>query len=72
MEGLDVDIEGTEGGFKMPKIKMPSFGLKGSKVEGPDVDINFPKADIDIKGPVIDVTAPDLDIEEPEGGFKAC
>ncbi len=25
------DLEGPEGGFKMPKIKMPSFGLKGQK-----------------------------------------
>ncbi len=33
------EIEGLQGGFKMPKMKMPSFGMKGPKLEGPDVDV---------------------------------
>ncbi|MGH0153549.1 UNVERIFIED_CONTAM: hypothetical protein FKN15_034445 [Acipenser sinensis] len=74
-----VDIEGPEGGFKMPKFKMPTFGIKGPKVEGPDVDVNLPKGDIDIKGPKIegdlkapkvDIKAPDVDIEVPSGKVK--
>ncbi|KAL0973686.1 hypothetical protein UPYG_G00209550 [Umbra pygmaea] len=69
IEGPDVDIEGS-GGFKMPKMKMPSFGMKGPKLEGPDVDINLPKADIDIKGPKVDIQTPDIDLEGPEGKIK--
>uniref|UniRef100_A0A4W5LQK6 AHNAK nucleoprotein n=1 Tax=Hucho hucho TaxID=62062 RepID=A0A4W5LQK6_9TELE len=69
IEGPDVDVEGS-GGFKMPKMKMPSFGFKGPKLEGPDVDINLPKADIDIKGPNVDIKGPELDIEGPDGKIK--
>ncbi|RXN35232.1 neuroblast differentiation-associated AHNAK isoform X1 [Labeo rohita] len=64
------EIEGSEGGFKMPKIKMPSFGLKGPKVEGPDVDVKLPKADIEVKAPDVDIKAPEVDIEGPEGKIK--
>ncbi|CAB1324830.1 unnamed protein product [Coregonus sp. 'balchen'] len=67
--GPDVDIEGS-GGFKMPKMKMPSFGFKGPKLEGPDVDVNLPKADIDIKAPKVDIKGPELDIEGPDGKIK--
>ncbi|TSK28159.1 Neuroblast differentiation-associated protein AHNAK [Bagarius yarrelli] len=70
IEGPDLDVEGPEGGFKMPKIKMPSFGIKGPKLEGPDMDVNLPKADIDVKGPKIDIKSPDIDIEAPEGKIK--
>ncbi|XP_035525052.1 neuroblast differentiation-associated protein AHNAK-like [Morone saxatilis] len=51
----EIDIEGPKGGFDMPKIKVPSFGFKGPKVEGPDVDINLPKANIDVKAPDLDI-----------------
>ena len=44
IEGPDVDIEGPEGGFKMPKMKMPSFGFKGPKIEGPEVDLDLPNS----------------------------
>ncbi|GAA6104005.1 uncharacterized, partial [Tachysurus ichikawai] len=54
----------------MPKFKIPTFGAKVPKVEGPDVDFNLPKADIDVKGPKIDLKYPDLDIEGPEGKIK--
>ncbi len=42
---------------------MPSFGMKGPKLEGPDVDVKIPKADIEIN-------APEFDIEGPEGKIK--
>ncbi|MCI4380097.1 hypothetical protein PGIGA_G00235970 [Pangasianodon gigas] len=71
IEGPDFEVEGTGGGgIKMPKIKMPSFGLKGPKVEGPDIDVNLPKADIDVRGPKIDIQCPDIDVEGPEGKIK--
>ncbi|XP_037531459.1 neuroblast differentiation-associated protein AHNAK [Nematolebias whitei] len=70
IEGPDIDIEGHKGGIKMPKFKMPSFGLKGPKVEGPDVDINLPKADIDVNAPDIDIKGPDVDIEGPDAKLK--
>ncbi|XP_052010749.1 neuroblast differentiation-associated protein AHNAK-like [Xyrauchen texanus] len=70
IEGPDVNIEGPEDGFKMPKFKIPSFGLKGPKVEGPDIDVNLPKADVDIKGHEFDINMPDIDIERPEGKIK--
>ncbi|XP_069550620.1 LOW QUALITY PROTEIN: neuroblast differentiation-associated protein AHNAK [Brachyistius frenatus] len=70
IEGPDVDIEGHKGGFKMPKFKIPSFGLKGPNVEGPEVDVSLPKADIDVKGPEVDISGPDVDIECPSGKIK--
>eukprot|EP00064_Thunnus_orientalis_P018830 superscaffoldBa00004473_g18937 len=69
-EGPDVDIEGNKGGFKMPKFKIPSFGLKGPKVEGPEVDVNLPKAKIDVKAPEVDVKVPEVDIEGPDAKLK--
>ncbi|TNN81936.1 Neuroblast differentiation-associated protein AHNAK [Liparis tanakae] len=67
IERPDVDIEGHKGGFKMPKFNMPSFGLKGPKIEGPDIDVSLPKADIDINAPDLDIKGPDFDIESPSG-----
>ncbi|GAA6111382.1 neuroblast differentiation-associated protein AHNAK, partial [Tachysurus ichikawai] len=81
IKGPDVDVEGS-GGFKMPKMKMPTFGIKGPKVEGPEIEVNLPKADIDVKGislakvegnikaPKVDVKVPHVETEGPEGGFK--
>ncbi|XP_014909077.1 neuroblast differentiation-associated protein AHNAK [Poecilia latipinna] len=70
IEGSDIDIEGHKGGLKMPKFKMPSFDLKGSKLEGPDVDIDLPKADIDVKAPDVDIKGADLDIKGPNAKLK--
>ncbi|XP_014190279.1 neuroblast differentiation-associated protein AHNAK isoform X1 [Haplochromis burtoni] len=70
IEGPDIDIEGHKGGLKMPKFKMPSFGMKGPKVEGPDVDVSLPKGDIDIKAPEVDIKGADFDIEGPSGKIK--
>ena len=33
---------------------------------GPEVDVNLPKTDIDISGPKVDIDAPDVDIEGPK------
>ncbi|RVE67305.1 hypothetical protein OJAV_G00101800 [Oryzias javanicus] len=68
--GAELDIEGPKGGFKMPKFKMPTFGSKGHKLEGPDVDVNLPSTDIDIKAPDVDINAPDVDIKGPDAKFK--
>ncbi|KAI3351172.1 hypothetical protein L3Q82_005732 [Scortum barcoo] len=70
IEGPDLDIEGHKGGFKMPKIKMPSFGFKGPKVEGPDADINLPKANIDVTAPDVNIKGPEVDIEGPDAKIK--
>uniref|UniRef100_A0A3Q3ADH0 AHNAK nucleoprotein n=2 Tax=Kryptolebias marmoratus TaxID=37003 RepID=A0A3Q3ADH0_KRYMA len=70
IEGPDIDIEGHKGGIKMPKFKMPAFGLKGQKLEGPDVDINLPKANIDVKAPDVDIKGPEVDIEGPNAKLK--
>ncbi len=42
------EIEGPEGGFKMPKSICHHSEMKGPKLEGPDVDVKIPKADIDL------------------------
>uniref|UniRef100_A0A8C7XSG2 Neuroblast differentiation-associated protein AHNAK-like n=1 Tax=Oryzias sinensis TaxID=183150 RepID=A0A8C7XSG2_9TELE len=68
--GAELDIEGPKGGFKMPKFKMPTFGSKGHKLEGPDVDVNLPSTDIEVKAPDVDITAPDVDIKGPDAKFK--
>ena len=41
----------------MPKMSMPGF-----KGEGPEVDVNMPKADIDVSGPKVDIDVPDVNI----------
>ncbi|KAL6480392.1 hypothetical protein MHYP_G00114250 [Metynnis hypsauchen] len=63
----NVDIEGHEEAAKMTKIKMPSFGLKGPKVEGTDIDVKLSKPELDMKGPTIDIKASNAEIEGPEG-----
>ncbi|XP_014190286.1 neuroblast differentiation-associated protein AHNAK isoform X6 [Haplochromis burtoni] len=70
IEGRYVNIEGHKGGLKMPKVEMSSFGVKGPKVEGPDVDVNLPKGDIEMKAPNIDIKGADIDVEGPSGKIK--
>ncbi|XP_005723182.1 neuroblast differentiation-associated protein AHNAK isoform X2 [Pundamilia nyererei] len=69
IEGRYVNIEGHKGGLKMPKVEMSSFGVKGPKVEGPDVDVSLPKGDIEMKAPV-DIKGADIDVEGPSGKIK--
>ncbi|XP_051810342.1 neuroblast differentiation-associated protein AHNAK-like [Acanthochromis polyacanthus] len=66
----DVDVEGAKGGFKMPKIKMPSFSGEGPKVEGPDVNVSLPTADIDFTAPEMEIKGTDVDIKSPSGKIK--
>ncbi|MBN3313935.1 AHNK protein, partial [Atractosteus spatula] len=71
IEGGDIDVEGPEGGFKMPKVKMPKFGFKDPKIEGPEIDVRPLKAGVDISGDIVgpkvnfegpDVSVPDVDV----------
>ncbi|GCB65793.1 hypothetical protein scyTo_0011915, partial [Scyliorhinus torazame] len=81
---VDVDVpaaglkvKGDGGRFKMPSMKMPSFGVSLPKFQGPDVDLSVKKPDVDlslgkpevdIKGPKIDVRAPEyeVDVDAPD------
>ncbi|NXY80370.1 AHNK protein, partial [Glareola pratincola] len=64
----DVDIHGPEGKLKMPKLKMPKFGVPGLKGEG--IDVTLPKGEVDISAPKVDIDVPSVDIEGPEGKLK--
>ncbi|KAL1262479.1 hypothetical protein QQF64_007744 [Cirrhinus molitorella] len=64
------DLESAGFGFKMPKIRMPSFGIKSSKMEGPDVDTHLPKADIEIKPQGVHIKGPELENEGKIKGTK--
>ncbi|XP_033992100.1 neuroblast differentiation-associated protein AHNAK-like [Trematomus bernacchii] len=70
IEGPEVDFDGDKGRFKMPTLKMPSFGLKGPHAEGPDIDVSIPTADIDVNAPHLDIKGRDVDIESPSGKIK--
>ncbi|KFZ48543.1 Neuroblast differentiation-associated protein AHNAK, partial [Podiceps cristatus] len=70
LEGPDVDIHGPEGKLKMPKLKMPKFGVPGLKGEGPDVDVTLPKGEVDVSGPKVEIDVPSVDIKGPEGQLK--
>ncbi|XP_071974564.1 neuroblast differentiation-associated protein AHNAK isoform X3 [Engystomops pustulosus] len=69
LEAPDVNLKGPEGKFKMPKFKMPTFGMSG-KGDGLDIDASLPKGEIDISCPNVDIKAPEVDIEGPEGKLK--
>ncbi|XP_069787056.1 neuroblast differentiation-associated protein AHNAK [Narcine bancroftii] len=61
----NVDMPDAKGKFKMPNLKVHSFGLSGPK--GPDVDF-----DGSIKAPGVDVSAPNLEgnFETPDADFN--
>ncbi|KAM4723075.1 neuroblast differentiation-associated protein AHNAK-like [Rhinophrynus dorsalis] len=61
----EVDSECPEGRLKMPKFKMPKFGFSCPSAEGPNVDIEFPKGDLNIAGPKIDIETPDSKFTVP-------
>ncbi|XP_078061042.1 neuroblast differentiation-associated protein AHNAK isoform X11 [Mustelus asterias] len=73
VETPDVDLEGAHGQFRMPKIKMPTFKMGGSKLEGPDLDIDatLPGKDVNITGPKMKggVDVPEIDVNA-HGGVK--
>ncbi|XP_075902507.1 neuroblast differentiation-associated protein AHNAK isoform X6 [Nelusetta ayraudi] len=66
IKGPKVDVEGTKGGFDFPNFKMPSFHLRGPKVEAPEVNINLPKANVDVNAPDAGIKAPEVEIEAPD------
>ncbi|XP_021107469.1 neuroblast differentiation-associated protein AHNAK isoform X3 [Heterocephalus glaber] len=70
IKATDVDVQGPDWHLKMPKVKMPKFSMPGFKAEGPEVDVNLPKANIDISAPKVDIDVPDVNIEGPEGKLK--
>ncbi|KAK6300440.1 hypothetical protein J4Q44_G00285380 [Coregonus suidteri] len=64
----DIDINAPSEKFKMPKFKMPRFGLSGPT--GPDVGI-----DRDLDGPDLSLLSsklqrPDMDVGSPSGKLK--
>nr|XP_042116503.1 neuroblast differentiation-associated protein AHNAK isoform X13 [Peromyscus maniculatus bairdii] len=66
----DVEVHGPDWHLKMPKVKMPKFSMPGFKGEGPEVDVNLQKANIEVSGPKVDIDVPDVNIEAPEGKLK--
>ncbi|XP_035520069.1 neuroblast differentiation-associated protein AHNAK [Morone saxatilis] len=71
LKGPDVDLQAPEvdaspGKFKLPKIKLPNFGLSESRVKGPnlDVDADLKSSDLDLPAPAIkgNLSTPDLDL----------
>ncbi|NXX52094.1 AHNK protein, partial [Scopus umbretta] len=71
IEAPDVDIHGPGGKLKMPKLKMPKFGVPGLKGEGPNVDVTLPKGEVDISGPRVDIDAPELELKGPKVDIEA-
>ncbi|XP_068614375.1 neuroblast differentiation-associated protein AHNAK-like [Brachionichthys hirsutus] len=70
IQDTDVDIQGHRGRFKMPKIKFPSLGSRGQKVECPTVEVPDVDAKIDVKAPTIGLKGQDLNIEVPDAQLK--
>uniref|UniRef100_A0A8B9PFP8 AHNAK nucleoprotein n=1 Tax=Apteryx owenii TaxID=8824 RepID=A0A8B9PFP8_APTOW len=70
IEGPEVDVHGPEGKLKIPKMKLPKFGMPGFKGEGPEVDMNLPKTEVDLSGPKVDISVPDVSVEGAEGKLK--
>ncbi|GCB81582.1 hypothetical protein scyTo_0021426 [Scyliorhinus torazame] len=70
----EADIKGPSGKFRLPKFKMPSFGMGGGTLEGPglDIDANLPEGDVKLTGPQIEgtVDVPDVDLDIEGGKIK--
>ncbi|XP_044021513.1 neuroblast differentiation-associated protein AHNAK-like isoform X2 [Siniperca chuatsi] len=58
----DVELDGKESKFKMPK-----FGISMPKVKGPEIDLNLSKKDVDVTLPEAkaEVQLPDVKIKQP-------
>ncbi|KPP61721.1 neuroblast differentiation-associated protein AHNAK-like, partial [Scleropages formosus] len=63
IKGHKLDIEGPESGFRLPKFKMPSFGLEDTEIQGPEEEVSLPKAEADTKKTKVDIEASRLDVE---------
>eukprot|EP00061_Rhincodon_typus_P003087 g19244.t1 len=68
------DNKGHSGKFRMPRIKLPKFGLGGGKAEGPSMntDTSLPAADVSLTGPKIEgaINVPDVDLDVAGGSGK--
>ncbi|MGH0114927.1 UNVERIFIED_CONTAM: hypothetical protein FKN15_065851 [Acipenser sinensis] len=65
---VDGKAKGKEGKIKMPRIKMPSFGI--SKKEG-EIAFSGPEIDTRVKKGKVEIEAPEVELEGPEGKVKA-
>ncbi|XP_058883810.1 neuroblast differentiation-associated protein AHNAK-like [Acipenser ruthenus] len=64
---VDGKAKGKEGKMKMPRIKMPSFGI--SKKEG-EITVCCPEIDTRVKKGKVEIEAPEVELEGPEGKVK--
>ncbi|XP_059497677.1 neuroblast differentiation-associated protein AHNAK isoform X3 [Stegostoma tigrinum] len=68
------DNKGHGGKFRMPRIKLPKFGLGGGKAEGPSMntDSSLTPADVSVTGPKIEgaINVPDVDLDVGGGSGK--
>ncbi|XP_051867258.1 neuroblast differentiation-associated protein AHNAK isoform X1 [Pristis pectinata] len=65
----NVDGFGTEGKFKFPKFKKPTFSLSGNKPKGPELDVSTPEVKADLKTPDVDLKG-EVDLPEAKGKWK--
>ncbi|XP_058860859.1 neuroblast differentiation-associated protein AHNAK-like [Acipenser ruthenus] len=70
---VDGKAKGKEGKMKMPKIKMPSFGISKKEgeitVSGPEIDTKLKKGKVEIKGPEVDVEGLEGKVKTPKIKF---
>ncbi|XP_012579809.1 PREDICTED: protein AHNAK2 [Condylura cristata] len=83
----DTEVTPRDSKFKMPKLKMPSFGMSTTgksvkapveadmslpsmqgDVQGPDLSLQMPSADVDITTIQVDVKLPEAQVPEGETG----
>ncbi|XP_069464085.1 neuroblast differentiation-associated protein AHNAK-like [Ambystoma mexicanum] len=81
IDGMDLDInapnitlKGQEQNMNAPHFKMPSFGMAGPNVKGPELDgnlkvpsldVSVPKVKGDFKAPAAKVDLPSVDVKGP-------
>nr|XP_032811994.1 neuroblast differentiation-associated protein AHNAK-like isoform X4 [Petromyzon marinus] len=74
IDAPNIDVNAPEAKLKKPKLTMPKFSLSGSKVHGPDVDVDLksPKGNVNLSAPKVGgkVSGPDFDLDGPEGSIK--
>nr|XP_014354149.1 PREDICTED: neuroblast differentiation-associated protein AHNAK [Latimeria chalumnae] len=70
LEKPEVNIKGPDGKMHFPKMKLPKFGFGGGHDGDADIDVNFPKGQIDVSGPKVDIQTPDIELQGLEGKIK--